>query len=200
MKRKPSSRAKGKQPREKPGRSAPSPGRSPQWAVASSKRPSPQTRQPARRRAKKILLYTVSPANDGLVFATPERAAFVSRLYAALEGSTTWAEFRRSMPRAEYARVIRRTFDENGEPRPRGCDPFSSADIPGYCDGDYPPWLQQEMDDLLPVEVIERFGEGQVTMLNGGYTHLDPKDLPEIIAMLERHGYVVQDGSRLNFW
>jgi hypothetical protein len=128
------------------------------------------------------------------VFATPERAAFVDRLFNGLEGSNTWAEFRRAVPRADYSRALEGYIESTGR-RPRGSDPFSSDVVPGYCDGDYPPWLQQEMASLLPAKVIEHFGGGQMTMLNGGYTHLDPKDLPEIRAVIERHGYVVQDGS-----
>src|SRR5262249_9079592 len=115
-----------------------------------------------------VLLYNISPANGGLVFATRQRAAFISRIHDAVSGSRTWAEFRRATPGAEYSRIT-----EGREPRPRGSDPFSSDEVPGYGDGDYPPWLQQEMESVLPAEVLEQFGKGEMTMLNGGYIHIE---------------------------
>jgi hypothetical protein len=173
----------------------------PQGSRAPLARSDGKVRKGKRRAGKKpVLLYTVSPANGGLVFATPERAEFISRIHAAIH-SETWAEVRRFMPRSEYSRMIRDLFDNNGEPRPRGCDPFSPEEyVPSYYDGDYPDWLQQEMGDILPPEVIERFGKGEMTVHNGGYTHIDPADLPAIKELLESLGYVVKDGSHLGDW
>src|SRR5688572_30351785 len=101
----------------------------------------------SKRSSSRTLLYRVSPYNGGVVFAPAARAELVARINRALKKSRTWSEFRRSMPRAEYSRVMR-VYDENGEPRPRGSDQFSSESVPGFSDGDYPPWLQQEMDTI----------------------------------------------------
>jgi hypothetical protein len=156
-----------------------------------------QTR--TRRRVKKpVLVYTVSVANGGLAFATPERAALVARLQDAIECSRTWAEFRRRMPRSGYSLLIREMFDENGEPRPRGSDPFSADDVPGCCDGLYPPWLQQEMIPLLPGDILDGLDEQQDRAPGyDEYPHIDPEQLPEMIARLEQRGFVVKDGSHL---
>ncbi len=43
------------------------------------------------------LVYRVGPANDGVVFATPERARYVANLFDALD-SKTWGEFRSRIP------------------------------------------------------------------------------------------------------
>ena len=50
----------------------------------------------------KKLLYVISPYNDGLVFAQPERTKLVHRINSAIKSSKTWEEFRKAMPRAEY--------------------------------------------------------------------------------------------------
>jgi hypothetical protein len=160
-----------------------------------SRRRSPKAKLPEKR-----LLYNISPANGGLVFAEPERAQSISRIHEAISRSSTWEEFRRAMPRWEYSRLIRKRFDERGETRPRGSDKFDEGQIPGYCDGDYPDWLQQEMEAVLPEEILEEFAEGEVTMLNGTYDHIDPKHLPAIKARLEELGYVVEDGTDLSFY
>lgn len=162
---------------------------------------SKKTRRSAKsERAPKRLLYNISPGDDGLVFAEAERAQFISKIHEAITKSSTWEEFRRAMPRSEYSRLIRERFDELGEPRPRGSDRFDPGQIPAYCDGDYPAWLQQEMDAVLPTEILEEFATVEDTVLNGPYFHIDPKHLPAIKERLEQLGYIVEDGTGLSFF
>ena len=106
------------------------------------------------------LCCTVSvPHNNGLVFATQARARFVAQLHNALEKARTWGEFRSLIPRAEYSCVIRGSFDDLDERRPRSHDSFSAEQVAGWSDGDLPPWLQQGMGDLRPSTRSARFGE-----------------------------------------
>ena len=50
------------------------------------------------------LVYRVGPANDGVVFATPERARYVANLHHALD-SKTWGEFRSRIPAEEWEQL-----------------------------------------------------------------------------------------------
>lgn len=137
---------------------------------------------------RQVVYCTVAIANDGLVFAAPGRACEVARIDRALSESRTWGEFRAAMDPAEYERVVSLMFEyEDGE-RPAPETPFRAEEIPGYSDGDSPPWLQQEMDDVLPWEVIERFAEHEPTCINGWYVRFDPDDLPAITEMLAEMG------------
>jgi len=145
------------------------------------------------------LVYNVSCANGGLVFATPERARHISRIHDAITKSSTWEQFRRAMPREEYSRIVS-YYDLDGEPRPRGSDPFDCEVVPGYSDGDYPAWLQQEMREVLPREILDTYGTVAHTAFNGSYVHIDPKHLPMIKARLGELGYEVQDGTHLSFY
>jgi hypothetical protein len=152
-----------------------------------------------RKSSPMRLLYNIHPANLGLVFAEPERAHFISRIHRAICDSATWREFRLRMPRDEYSRVMREWFDEQGEPRPRGADEFELEMVPGYCDGDYPDWLQAEMHKILPVEILEEFAIRENSMLNGPYIHINAEHLSAITSRLENLGYVVEDGTHLSF-
>ncbi len=92
-------------------------------------------------------------------------------------------------------------FDEYDEPRPRGSDKIDlSNQIPDYCFGDYPDWLQQEIDTVLPDEILGEFAEVENTILNGPYYHIDPKHLLTIKGRLEQPGYIVEDGTDLSFY
>lgn len=108
----------------------------------------------------------------------------VARIDQALSHSRTWGEFRAAMEPAEYERPVSLTCDDEERERPAPETPFRAEELPGYCDGDYPPWLQQEVDDVLPWEVIERFAEHEPTCINGWYVRFDPDDLPAITEML----------------
>jgi hypothetical protein len=145
------------------------------------------------------LLYRVTEANGGLVFAPPEIAQDNARLHQAIETSTTWEQFRKAIPPREYSEVVRYAFDLNGLPRPKGSDPFSSEKVPGWTDGDYPPWLQQRMDEFLPEEVLEKFGNRSDTFLNGDFWFLDPADEGGICAMLRSLGWEVERAQELPF-
>jgi hypothetical protein len=104
------------------------------------------------------------------------------------------------MPRAEYSQVMRASFDDQGRRRPKATDPFTAEQISGYSDGDYPAWLQQEMEDILPHQLLQRFGTRMDTALNGTFWMI-PSDLAEqAIRAVEQLGFEVKSGQRLNFW
>jgi hypothetical protein len=144
-------------------------------------------------------LVRKSPANGDLVYACKSEATELDRIYAAIRDSKTWGEFRAAMPRDEYSEIIRRRFDDEGEPRPRSRDRFEPEAVPGYFDGDYPRWIQACMDSSLPEDVIRDFGRSSSTRLNGEYLELAPCDRLAINRRLRRHGYRVLDGSHLTF-
>ena len=139
--------------------------------------------------------------NGGFVIAPRTRALKIARITTAIETAKTWGEFRKLMPRGEYSEVVQ-DYEENHGSRPKTSDAFESETVPGYCDGDYPPWLQQEMLSLFSDklrEELEKCGEVEDSFTSGPYLHLDPKALPEIKEILERNGYVLEDGMDLSF-
>jgi hypothetical protein len=148
---------------------------------------------------KKTLLYRTVEHNGALVFAAKDRARLVARMNTAIDSARTWAEFRRAMPAQEYAAVVY-SFDERGEPRPKGADAFSGEQLPGWTDGDFPPWLQSEMEYLLPQSILCRFGRRESTFINGGFWCLPPEAAPAIVAALEAEGWRVEHAPDLRFW
>ena len=108
---------------------------------------------------KHTLLYRIVPHNGGVVFAEDHRAREIVRLHESLTNATTWAEFRKMIPPKEYALILQRAFDSNGEPRQRSTDAIEPESIPGWSDGDYPPWLQSEMHRALDLHTLQMFGD-----------------------------------------
>lgn len=152
------------------------------------------------RRPRPVLYWRISPANEDLVFARPERAEEIDALHAAITQSRTWGEFRAAMPPEEYERIVEIAFEEEGLERPSPDEQFDSGRVPGFCDGDYPPWLQKEMADVLPAEVVSRFCRWETTCINGHVLRLEEKYRAPVVAMLLRAGYEVVRREDLMFW
>ena len=148
--------------------------------------------------AMKKLLYRIVPYNGGVVFATPDRATFVANIHSAIDSSETWGQFRSAMPRKEYSDIVR-AFDDQGEPRPKSTDPFSGECVPGWSDGDYPPWLQKELDFILPVSVLAQFGKRETTFVNGNFWLIPEDNLVAICAALKALGWELECDQDLKF-
>ena len=94
---------------------------------------------------------------------------------------------------AEYERIVTEVFDDAGEERPEAGDSFVADVVPGFCDGDYPPWLQAKLEGLLTKAVVARFGRVVQTSFNGSYLHVEPAQRSEIFALLVAEGYELVD-------
>jgi hypothetical protein len=150
--------------------------------------------------ATQTLYYRESPANDGLVFAEPERAKHIARVHHALESSRTWGEFKRKLPSEEYDYIVSVMFDYAEDQWPNDSAPFNSEDVPGYCDGDYPAWLQQKVDECVPEEILDKYAENLETTLNGNYYHIEGSDEEAICRDLRALGFQVIRREDLYFY
>lgn len=148
---------------------------------------------------KNQLFFRIAPHNGGVVFAAPERAKYVARIHSAINNSTTWGEFRAAMPREEYSDIVR-WYDEEGEPRPKSEDPFSGEAVPGWTDGDYPPWLQTEMESQLPRALLEQFGTCEISAINGNFWMIPEENLDAICAALKSLDWDLVRADDLLFW
>jgi len=150
-----------------------------------------------------VVCYTTHPTNGGLVFASEAAVRESDRMHRALK-STTWGEIRRLLPPDEYRRFeayMREFTEENGDgwTVPDDTEEFSCEWVPGFSDGDYPPWLQTRESHVLPKSVLHRFGELKSTS-NGGYWHVSPEHAKAIVTELEQRGYQVRHEPKLCFY
>jgi hypothetical protein len=154
------------------------------------------------------LYYREAPHDNYLVFAPPKRALFVDQLRRAIEESRTWGEFRRRMPAGEYQRLYKEIFSTDPDViaeaedarEPADEEPFTSDRVPGFSDGDYPPWLAPEQDSYLPSELLRELATRADTFLNGSFWRLDPKNVALIVERLSVLGYRVERREDLKFW
>ena len=156
--------------------------------------------------------------DDTLVILPRRVAEHLGALYEAL-GSSTWGELRGTASAEIYAEILGQAgygsldeymarFDvgrpvpgaeaeglrqfaaKQGEPIPADDEPFDAdSDIGGYGDGDFPPAPQLSMLEVLPRDVIEKFGNVYETIFNGTFVQFPAADVDEITAALERDGY-----------
>jgi hypothetical protein len=153
-------------------------------------------------------------ANGGAVFASAEDAIRSEAIHGALEESKTWGEFKSRLPEGEWDTVEERLSehygypddgedDEADEDRPRwedACAPFSAEEIPGFSDGDYPPWLQQCLDEVLPAEVLAQYAERKSSIFNGDFWFIPNERADEVAEALRQRGYEVEEAGFLRFF
>jgi hypothetical protein len=144
------------------------------------------------------LLYRLVPHNGGAVFAKEERAFYIANIHQAISTAKTWAEFRSRIPSVEYKKIMARLLgDEEGQTEPDPSAKFSSSGITD--EGDYPDWLQLEMDYLIPRDVREKFGTRADTFLNGSYWHIPEEDMEPMANALRERGFLAIEAEELPF-
>lgn len=157
------------------------------------------------------LVYRESEDGISLIFTSPERAVEIDRLRRALETAETWGEFRRRIGPEAHAELFGEDFDasefdddsEDIDANPSGASadaPFDSYEVPGYADGDYPPWLSQEIDKYVPPEILERYATHHESVFNGSSYKIDPKHRNDIVKELTEVGFTVEEREDLEFW
>ena len=164
--------------------------------------------EPTARPNRPVLVFRESPYGNTLVFAPIERAQYVDRLHRAISTSQTWGEFRRRMPHKEYEKLFADSFTTEIEQRdeddglcgPADNEPFSPDAVPGFSDGDYPPWIAAEQDLYLPREVLGAFGVAKTSVLNGFYWAIDAGNREQVLTALEISGYHLIEREDLQFW
>jgi hypothetical protein len=147
------------------------------------------------------MFYRISPANEGLVFAIADDAFRNHAIRTALEASKTWGDFRHAVGEHEYQALLSKMSVDISQPVvvPNDEDPFDHNKIHGYADGDYPEWLQRQMEQLLPADILAKFGERMATRLNGDYVHIDPSSEKRFVLALRKRGYEVHRRDDLFF-
>lgn len=157
---------------------------------------------------RRVLYFREAPHMSALIFASPERAQFVDRLRRAIEDSRTWGEFRLGLPPGEYENLFAEHFSTNAESiaedpvcaHPTDEAPFTSESVPGYSDGDYPPWLATEQARHLPADVLQSFGTRESSGLNGSFWSVPSEKREAVLEALSARGYEPVEREDLRFW
>jgi hypothetical protein len=144
------------------------------------------------REMPRLLHFRLVPHNRGLVFAEPERAAYVSQIHAAMREAKTWGQLKSLMPLGEQEAIRQwMASDEQNEERRDG-EAFDPEAVPGWVDGDYPHWLQQEMASVLPARILAEFAVEVATPINGTYWHIPGDRQQEVVDALANMGFTLE--------
>ena len=139
--------------------------------------------------SRKILVFgQIKKAGEATLIFIPESEALrLAAIHRAIADSATWADFFRLMPSADLTYVLNSMRECDDDPLPS--DKFDVERLPGFCDGDWPTWPDQQMLEWLPASICRQYGRIEDSMLNGQYLVLDVRRTPEIIAALELAGF-----------
>jgi hypothetical protein len=160
------------------------------------------------------VVYWRIASSGHLVFASQKEAERVHQIHCAIESSKTWGEFKSRMPPQDFEEVVTRWLENRSEMGnddeeegvqlgpgyPKASTPFSSDEVPGYNDGDYPSWLQQDLDQYLPDEVLSELGQYATSCLQGGFWEIPRSSGRRLLEYLRLHGYSPVKRPDLRFW
>ena len=84
-----------------------------------------------------------------------------------------------------------------GQRLPTDNDVFDAADIPGFCDGDWPNWPAQEMLAWVPRLIQVKYGSQIRSTLNGPFLRLDPQREYDILKAFATYRYLCLKDQQL---
>jgi hypothetical protein len=142
---------------------------------------------------KAALVCWISPVNGIAVIVSQERLDQVQ----AIHDARTWAEFA-AADRTAYQGAIEFFAGADGELPPLDAT-FDVSMVPGFDEGDYPPWLQSEMDRYVPAAILERHATRRSSVLNGGFWAVEPRALASVIEELRAAGFEVTEKDDVQF-
>jgi hypothetical protein len=152
------------------------------------------SRGPSDSRSHLVYRHIPHQPNQ-LVFAPEERAHFVHQIWTAINQAKSWRQFANLLPAGEWERVVSRM-----ETRPSLRAPFDSELLPGFSDGDYPPWIQQEAGRYLPAITLEEFGICGLSSINGIYWQIPGEIEVPLVDRLKQLGFTVTLREDWTFW
>lgn len=134
----------------------------------------------------KKLVGWISPFNGYGVITSRKRLDQI----VAIHEADTWGEFARVDP-VTYAEICQ-FCEEMEETKPSDDDAFDISMVPGVDEGDYPPWLQAEMDLHVPGDILQAHAKPESSVINGRFWMLEANKLDCMIESLRKCGYEVE--------
>ena len=129
----------------------------------------------------------------------PERAILIARIHETLRTAKTWRDLRDALPAQEFSTIAQAVTGREELLAVCYEFPFDPESIPGWVDGDYPPWLQQELESVLPREIISAFAKQVHTAVNGTYWHISEIDRPAVVNSLTKLGFTLDFEPEMPF-
>ena len=83
------------------------------------------------------------------------------------------------------------TSAETGYYAVNAADSFDFALLPGFSDGDCPPWLSNTAEDLLPKAFVESCGQQAASFVSGSWWQFPEGALQEMTEALRMAGFSV---------
>lgn len=152
-----------------------------------------------------VLYYRISDYGNAVVIARESGAHRVDAIRKAIKTAKTWGEFRAMLPAGEWDSIAYSLNpdedpDEDSEDRFADDLPFNAERLPGFSDGDYPDWLMQRMLDILPEDILDKYAEINATIHSGNLCFIEEGNLENVRRELEDRGFVMKDGSHLDYY
>jgi hypothetical protein len=140
------------------------------------------------------LIYGRAWFHDCLAFADALTAAEEADEITSIAAAPTW--------RAAAAVACRHVWNPvadmvDEDPEGDWDGPFNIFEVASVADGDWPPMVTARALELLPKDILAKFGSIDTTSFNGEYADIPVVEEPKILHALQERGYHVKRDENL---
>jgi hypothetical protein len=147
-----------------------------------------------------VVYWSLHPGTRSLEFKPAAEASLLKAMHNPEAYGLTWRWFAEEYPELwdimrDNAVPIEDILPEEidyTQVLPDLDDLFCLEQVPGFNEGDFPPWGETAPVDENLIELLSPFAEWRSTLLNGLYRHYDPARKEEIFKVLRDAGYSVK--------
>ena len=148
-----------------------------------------------------MLVYRGTDYGNAIVIALEADARRVDAINKAIKTAETWGEFRAMLPAGEWVTIVEYLDPDELVTSFADDHPFDNERLPGYSEREYPVWLMQRMLDILPEDILEKYADISAGMMtSGNVCYIEEDSLEDICRELEERGFIMQDGSYLDYF
>lgn len=148
------------------------------------------------------LVFRWNEHKESFVFAKLAEAIRIDKIHRAVFKSKTWKELKDSVHPDDYNHLLQMYSDEAGDdndPSPTEKINWDFFNLDDYGQAYFPRWLIYEMEEIIPPDILEKYGgEEEITDM-GSYRQIKPENLVPMITALTARNFDVSPAGELVF-
>ncbi len=151
---------------------------------------------------KPKLFFRWNDIMESFVFADEQQAIRTDQLHRTLFKAQTWEDLKIAVHPDDYLFLVsmyNEFAEDNGINEPSGEINWECIDTDSYSGGLYPAFLIYSMEDIIPHEILTKFGSDEIITDYDLYRQIKPGNLVPMITALSARGYDLAPAGDLIF-
>ncbi len=140
---------------------------------------------------------------ESFVFADLDHAISVDKVHRALFTTKTWGELKSSIDDRNFDFILQIFLNDQdedaGDPALDELIDWKFFDTDLYGQGIFPAFLIYHMQEIIPEDILNKYGGDEIITDLGSYRQVKPEKLVPMISALTAQGYELAPAGNLKF-